>query len=121
MEEATSSPGPAYQPSEQAKPLTDWKAEARKWEKRARGNAAANAKLEAAQMEIEDLRAELAHEKESGELARVCIDVNAREGVPMSLLRLCGSKDDVLVMVDEWRQATRPKGLVNSRIVRHDG
>lgn len=55
---------PTQEPQEPAKPETDWKAEARKWEARAKENAEARKELEPLKAQMEGIAAVFGHKPE---------------------------------------------------------
>lgn len=111
---------------------TDWKAEARKWEARAKENKDAAdelAALKAAQMtEAEKAAAHLAEVE--GELAALKADAQRRAdaaevakatGVPAALLEYCATRDDMEAFAAEYGTAAKPAGAPHaepSRIAR---
>lgn len=83
---------------------TDWKAEARKWEKYAKENAAARKELDdlkAAQMteqekllkRAEDAERQLAEANAAIQHAKDVQEIAAQSGVPASLLEFCNGRD----------------------------
>ena len=110
----------------------DWKAEARKWEARAKANKEAADELEQlktsqmseteklvkraedAEALVKQYQAEMQHGTDAGEVA-------AKTGVPVSLLMHCGSREDMEQFATEYEQATHVKSAPpapSSRIVR---
>lgn len=83
---------------------TDWKAEARKWERLAKKGKAAEDELEALRQQqmteqekatarAEKAEAELAAMKADAERLQAAREVSEREGVPLSLLEFCQDAD----------------------------
>lgn len=100
---------------------TDWKAEARKWEARAKENSKAAEELQAlkaAQMtEAEKAAAHLAEVE--GELAALKADAQRRAdaaevakatGVPASLLEYCATREAMEAFASEYGSAGKPAG-----------
>lgn len=89
----------AEEPKEQAEPATDWKANSRKWEDRAKSN---KEQLDAALKEIEELKASQATntteqlEQANAKIAelQLKIKVSKETGVPVELLQ--GSDEDAI-------------------------
>lgn len=104
-EKATTDAAEVEEVEEQAaQPETDWKAEARKWESRAKKNSEAAAELDAlkkAQMsETERLQAELAEAKAAAaayeaeqQRAADAREVAKSTGVPVELLSYCADRE----------------------------
>lgn len=97
QEEATNEP-------QGAEETTDWKAEARKWEQRAKENKSAKDELEAIKQErmseseklqarAEAAEGELAALKAEAERTQAAQAIAAKTGVPMELLLFCGNAD----------------------------
>ena len=93
---------------------TDWKAEARKWEARAKENSAAAIelqKLKEAQMteaermqkRAEDAEARVKLLESEAEIAQLAQDYAEREGVPLKLLKLCQDEESMHTLCDEWK------------------
>ena len=89
MSETVESPAPAATPEAPAQDATDWKAEARKWEARAKENSGAAAKLaeieEANKSEAQKLQEQLASLQEraaAAERDRERLAVIAKHGIP---------------------------------------
>jgi hypothetical protein len=89
----------AEEPKEQAEPATDWKANSRKWEDRAKSN---KEQLDAALKEIEELKASQATntteqlEQANAKIAelQLKIKVSTETGVPVELLQ--GSDEEAI-------------------------
>ena len=89
----------AEEPKEQAEPTTDWKANSRKWEDRAKSN---KEQLDAALKEIEELKASQATnaneqlEQANAKIAelKLKIKVSKETGVPVELLQ--GSDEEAI-------------------------
>lgn len=107
-EESTNSVESTEQVEEQAEERheTDWKAEARKWEKRAKGNQSAAEELEklkAAQMtELEKAQAEAAKAQAEADAlkaekakADAAIKVGAETGIPTEILMYCSDPESI--------------------------
>lgn len=95
---------------------TDWKAEARKWEKYAKENAEAKKELDAlraaqmteqerlvqraeqAERELADARAAIQHSKDVAEIA-------AKSGVPAALLEFCADRDAMEQFAEQFGTA----------------
>lgn len=112
---------------------TDWKAEARKWEKLAKkGKQAedelarlkeaqmseqekATARAEKAEAELEAMKAETARIKSAAEIA-------AKEGVPRELLEYCSTSDDMEAFAKAYKELQVPTHAaapaLSSRIVK---
>ena len=106
------------EPQGEAKPETDWKAEARKWEARAKKSAQAEQELEAlkaAQMteqEKEKARAdkaeqELARLKAENQRMADAAEIATRDGIPQSLLNFCADREAMERFADEYKAAQR--------------
>lgn len=122
------------EPQGEAKPETDWKAEARKWEQRAKKSQAAELELEAlkqAQM-TEQEKANARAEKAESELAALkaenqrladAKDIAAASGVPVRLLEYCADREAMEAFAKEYiaeRPATHSAASASgSRIVRN--
>lgn len=100
---------------------TDWKAEARKWEQRAKENAKAAdelAELRAAQMteaekaaaHLAEVESELAALRAEKQRAEDAAEVSKETGVPASLLLYCKSRDDMAAFAAEYGET---KGAQN--------
>lgn len=100
-------------PTDEAKSPTDWKAEARKWEARAKENAKAAEELQRikdSQMtEAERLqkRAEVAEARvmqleSEAELASLAQAISEETGVPLKLLKTCNDEGVMREMAREW-------------------
>lgn len=123
---------------EEQEHVTDWKAEARKWEKRAKGNQSAAEELErlkASQMtELEKAQAEAAMAKAEADAlkaekakADAAVKLSEKHGIPASMLMHCADEDAMSDFVDEWvaYHDAQPKPHVGtttaaSRIVKPD-
>lgn len=112
MAENTQEPTQTTEPQEPQGTETDWKAEARKWEKRAKENSAAAAELEklraASMSDTEKLEAratkaeeELAQLKSEREFEIAVREVAAEKGVPESMLRHCATREDMEALASE--------------------
>ena len=112
---------------------TDWKAEARKWERYAKKAQAAEAELEQlkqAQMteqekanaRAEAAEAELAHLKAEKERTDAAQRIAAESGVPIELLMYCADEDAMKSFKKAYEKATHapsaPSALIGSRIVK---
>lgn len=97
---------------------TDWKAEARKWEARAKKSANAELELEALKQEqmTEQEKARARAEKAESELAAIKAEaqrmadvreVSAASGVPASLLEYCSDREAMEGFVKDY-QAAQP-------------
>ena len=129
--DTTTTTEPTTEPQEPQGTDTDWKAEARKWEKRAKENsdaAAELAKLKAASMsDAEKLEArataaeqELAQLKAEREFETAVREVAAKSGVPESMLRHCSDRDAMEALAAEIAsQPTRvaPTGAASRLVV----
>lgn len=114
---------------------TDWKAEARKWEKYAKENAAAAKELEslkAAQMteqeklvrRAEDAERQLAAANATIQHSKDVAEVAAASGVPAALLEFCADRDAMESFAKQYADGA-PKvssapTAPSSRIVRDD-
>ena len=103
-------------PQGESKPETDWKAEARKWEARAKKSAQAEqelealkqaqmteqekatARAEAAEKELAALKAEAARHEAAAKYAEA-------EKVPLSLLNFCQSEEEMVEFVKAYKAA----------------
>ena len=131
MAENTQEPTQTTEPQEPQGTETDWKAEARKWEKRAKENSAAAAELEklraASMSDTEKLEAraakaeeELAQLKSEREFEIAVREVAAEKGVPESMLRHCATREDMEALASELAsQPTRvaPTGATSRLVV----
>ena len=111
----------------------DWKAEARKWEGRAKANKEAAdelAALKASQMteteklvkRAEDAEALVKQFQQREQPATDAAEVAAETGVPVSLLSHCASRDDMEQFAKEYARETHVSSAPpapNSRIVRN--
>lgn len=113
MDESTTSVESTEQVEEQTEHVTDWKAEARKWEKRAKGNQSAAEELEklkAAQMtELEKAQAAAATAKAEAEALKAekaksdaAVKLSEKHGIPVSMLMHCADEDAMNDFVTEW-------------------
>lgn len=129
--DTTTTTEPTTEPQEPHGTETDWKAEARKWEKRAKENseaAAELAKLKAASMsDAEKMEArataaeqELAQLKAEREFETAVREVAAKSGVAESILRHCADRDAMEALAAELAsQPTRvaPTGAASRLVV----
>lgn len=104
------------EPQGEAKLETDWKAEARKWEARAKKSAQAEAELEAlkqsqmTEQEKERARADKAEQElamlraENQRLADAA-EISARDGIPQSLLNFCADREAMERFAKEYKSA----------------
>lgn len=119
--DATSEQAAADEPhGEQQKHETDWKAEARKWEQRAKENKAAADELEQlkqAQM-TEQQKAEQRAEKAETELAQLRAEKQHAEdvrevadatGAPIALLECCADKAAMDKLASEYQELAKAK------------
>ena len=136
MDESTTSVESTEQVEEQTEHVTDWKAEARKWEKRAKGNQSAAEELEklkAAQMtELEKAQAAAATAKAEAEALKAekaksdaAVKLSEKHGIPVSMLMHCADSEAMEEFAAEWDEyhAAQPKPHVGtytaaSRIVK---
>ena len=98
---------------------TDWKAEARKWERYAKENAAAAKELDAlkaAQMteqeklvkRAEDAEAKLAEASAALQHSKDVAEVAAESGVPASLLEFCADRDAMEAFAEQFNGSQQP-------------
>lgn len=127
---------------EQAHAETDWKAEARKWEQRAKANRAeadsfkakaekwdaheledmteaekATKRAEQAEAQLAQLLAERQHATDASEVAK-------ESGVPVELLQFMGTREDMEAFAEKYTDAAKVPAAASapqSRIVRPDG
>lgn len=113
---------------------TDWKAEARKWEKLAKKYVAAEKELaelqsvtdpaiEAARKRAEELEAQLDIERAEVERHKAAHMFARETGAPLEMLLLCGTADDMEAMAEAFRKQPRVHSVASktgSRIV-YDG
>ena len=111
---------PEPQGEEEAKPTTDWKAEARKWEARAKKSEAAEAELDAlkqAQMteqekitqRAEKAEAELAQVKAEQQRIAHAREIAERDNVPAELLEFCADAEAMEDFSRAYLAANPPK------------
>lgn len=114
---------------------TDWKAEARKWEKYAKENASARKELDAlkaAQMteqerlvkRAEDAERQLAEANATIQHAKDVQEVSAASGVPASLLEFCTDRDAMERFAEQFNGASKAHSAPSapqSRIVTGGG
>ena len=112
----------------------DWKAEARKWEARAKANRDAAQELEAikaAQMSeseklqkrAEDAEAKLQQYEQERQRATDAAEVAAETGVPASMLSVCTTREQMEQLASEYAKATHVASAPpapDSRIIRND-
>ena len=95
---------------------TDWKAEARKWEKYAKENAAARKALDAlkaAQMteqerlvkRAEDAERKLAEAEAAVQHSKDVSEVSAANGIPAQLLEYCADRDAMERFAEQYKAA----------------
>lgn len=95
---------------------TDWKAEARKWEKYAKENAAARKELDAlkaAQMteqerlvkRAEDAERKLAEAEAAVQHSKDVSEVSAANGIPAQLLEYCADRDAMERFAEQYKAA----------------
>lgn len=117
-------------PPAQAKPETDWKAEARKHEARAKENAGAAAKLaaleDAAKTDAERLneRAAAAEKRVADlEMAALRSTVAAKHGIAPDLLHgdTVEALNEHAAKLTAWAKAARPTGDVDQGVQEHKG
>lgn len=117
MSEETTDQAQVEEP--QGTDTTDWKAEARKWEKYAKENKAAKDELDAikaAQMteqekllaRVEQAEAALASANAQIQHAKDVREIAAESGVPSYLLEFCASREDMESLVEKY-QAEQPE------------
>lgn len=109
----------AEQPQGETAKEIDWKAESRKWESRAKKSEAAERELEqlkAAQM-TEQEKATARAEKAEAELAELkaeqarltaAQEISERDGVPISLLKYCADVDAMNEFAKEYKASIVP-------------
>ena len=139
-EESTTSVESTEQVEEQAEERheTDWKAEARKWETRAKENKAAAEELEqlkASQMtELEKAQAEAAKAQAEADALKAekaksdaAVKLSEKHGIPASMLMHCTDEDAMKDFAAEWDayHESQPRPHVGtltsaSRIVKPD-
>lgn len=122
--------------AQEADKATDWKAEARKWEARAKKSAEAEAELErlkAAQMteaekaaaHLAAVEAELTQLKAEQQRRMDAAEVAKATGVPASLLEYCADRASMEAFSAEYAEAKRGAAAApaaeRTRIVRGDG
>jgi hypothetical protein len=114
---------------------TDWQAEARKWEGRAKANKkeldALAAKEEAHVSEMQDvterlqaMEAELTAYKAREQKAADAAEVAKAHGVPAHLLEFCADREAMEKFAEAYAEDAKPAGAPGvepSRIVRQDG
>lgn len=135
LEDKAEATAEAAQPQEAQEARTDWKAEARKWEARAKENKDAAeelARLKESQMteaekaaaHLAEVEAELARLKAEQQRRADAAEVARQTGVPVSLLEFCADRASMDAFAAEYAEAK--KGSVapvaeRTRIVRNDG
>jgi hypothetical protein len=110
----------------QAKPETDWKAEARKHEQRAKENAAAAAELAALKesqkteaQKLADRVAAAEKERDDARLEALRVKVGAAKKLPADVVDLLkGDTEDELAahadrLAEHFKQAVRPSGSID--------
>jgi hypothetical protein len=125
---APEAPAPAPEEAEpaQAKPETDWKAEARKHEQRAKENAAAAAELAALKesqkteaQKLADRVAAAEKERDDARLEALKVKVGAAKKLPADVVELLrGDTEDELAahadrLAEHFKQSVRPSGSVD--------
>lgn len=114
---------------------TDWKAEARKWEARAKKSADAEAELaalkasqmteaEKAAAHLAEVESELATLKAEQQRRTDATEVAKATGVPVSLLEYCADRDAMEAFAAEYAEAKKASPAPTAertRIVRNDG
>lgn len=116
-------PAPETQPPAQAKPETDWKAEARKHEARAKENAAAAAKLAAleeaqktAEQKLTDRVTAAEKERDEARLDALRAKVGAAKKLPAEVVDLLkGDTEEELTthadrLAEHFKASVRPSG-----------
>ena len=94
---------------------TDWKAEARKWEARAKQNSDAATELEKLKRErMSDLEraqadaalanAELERLKAENEMSAKALEISESSGIPASMLMHCADVEHMAAFADEWKK-----------------
>lgn len=126
----------AEEPQGEAKPKTDWKAEARKWEALAKKGKAAEdelAKLKEAQMteqekanaRAEKAEAELAQMKAESERLQSARELASRHSVPVELLEFCADAEAMEAFCKVYRETQQPINaaapMTGARIVKEGG
>ena len=112
VQEETVEPTETHEEVEQTE--TDWKAEARKWEQRAKKSLAAEQELEAlkaAQMteqekviaRAEKAEQELAELKQEAARLEAAKSISQHEGVPLSLLEYCANEEAMAAFAKEYK------------------
>lgn len=92
---------------------TDWKAEARKWEKRAKENNRAAqeleelkreqmSELEKAQADAAKAQAEAEQLKTEKALTARAMELNKEHGIPTEMLMHCATVEDMAAFANEW-------------------
>ena len=124
------------EPQGEAKNETDWKAEARKWEARAKKSIAAEEELAAlkqAQMteqekataRAEKAEAELAEYKAEAERHNAAREIAESEGVPLGLLEYCADADAMKRFAAEYKACQVPvhaaASVDKTRVVKGEG
>lgn len=119
----------------QGKQETDWKAEARKWEARAKKSAAAELELEAlkqAQMteqekatkRAEDAERQLAELQAENQRLADADELASKTGVPANLLRFCTDRESMEAFAKEYMAGQLPvhsaATAAATRIIRND-
>lgn len=127
---------PAEAEANEADKATDWKAEARKWEARAKKSAEAEAELErlkAAQMteaekaaaHLAQVEAELSQLKAEQQRRTDAAQVAKATGVPVSLLEYCSDREAMEAFAAEYAEAKKGAAAApaaeRTRILRGDG
>lgn len=116
---------PTEEPQGETEQATDWKAEARKWEARAKKSAQAEAELEAlkqAQMteqEKANARAdaaekELASLKAEAQRMADAREVSQAQGIPLNLLEFCADKEAMEAFAAAYKALQTPSEPVHS-------
>lgn len=122
MSEAAPEPTPAETPEAPtpapptpAQDPTDWKAEARKWEERAKGNKSAldelTGKFTAADTERTELASKLQAYEAEKERAQLVSDVAKTTGIPASALR-GSTREELEAHAAELAELIKPSGPV---------
>lgn len=115
MSEAAPEPTPTPTPAPPAQETTDWKAEARKWEDRAKSNKAAldelTGKYTAAESEKTELATKLQTYEAEKERAALVADVAKEKGVPATALR-GNTREELEAHAEAIAELIKPSGPV---------
>lgn len=131
-EETTVEVEQTEEPQGEQKPEIDWKAEARKWENRAKKSEKAEQELQALKLSqmseqeqatarAEKAEAELAEMKAEIERFEAAQAISERDGVPISLLQYCKDADAMDEFAREYKSTLAPvhaaASAKNARII----